>query len=409
MAQPVFADRVILPPNSSGTPTGWFAAAVAGGTLYLPGTVLTDAAGNSIDAATATPAGTERGLITRPIFPLATGRIDVNIGALAAGLSLPIVGSAPTPSTATWTSATTLNTALAYTGLGPYGACTIQIVVPSTVTAGAITIESSADGTNWQQAGSVRVDNSAAENVVPLAYWPGTNGTRQYLVSLDGLTQIRLRLSTVIAGTGNVSVLIAPAQQAAEPLVAQRSRKVPTYKAVFRNAARPFPLSFAFTANTRKQFATIHHAAASTKTVRLRSVKVFMNDTTVAGVIQIDLVRITTAPATGAPAITPAAADGADPAAEATCLALPGTAATESAAIYSTVRYNPSATAAQATPYPQISAPWVEMLDASALDDERKAPVIRAGVLEGWAVTLDVNVATTTTAMVQIEFTEEPA
>jgi hypothetical protein len=185
---------------------------------------------------------------------------------------LPIVGSAPAQSTVTWTSATALNTALTYTGLAPYGAVTIGITVPTTVTAGAVTVETSLDGTNWTQAGSVRVDNSLVENVVSLAYWPGTNGTRQYLVSLDALAQVRVRLSTVITGTGNVTVIIAPAQQGVEPFVATRARKIATYTALFKAAARPYLLSNVFTANTRKQYATIHHAATATRTVDPRGV-----------------------------------------------------------------------------------------------------------------------------------------
>jgi hypothetical protein len=331
----------------------------------------------------------------------------ITVQGVAAGLALPIVGSAPAQSTATWTSATALNTALTYTGLAPYGAVTIGVTVPTTVTAGAVTIETSLDGTNWTQAGSVRVDNSVAENVVPLAFWPGTNGTRQYLVSLDALTQIRVRLSTVITGTGNVVVIIAPAQQGVEPLVATRARKVPTFSAVYRVATGTIHrLSNVFAATGRKQYATIHHAATATKTVRLRKVWVGLDSTTAAAVINIDLVRITTAPATGNPAITPSRPSSADAAAEATCLALPTTAATESD-FHSTVLYNASITAAGPTAFPPTSMPWIDLLAATPRDDETKPPEIRAGVLEGWAVTFEPNTATTLTGFVLIEFTEE--
>src|SRR4051812_28192140 len=91
----------------------------------------------------------------------------VSIQSAASNLAIPIIGSAPAQGTATWTSATALNAALTYTALAAYGAVTIGVTVPTTVTAGAVTIETSLDGTNWTQAGSVRVDNSQAENVVP--------------------------------------------------------------------------------------------------------------------------------------------------------------------------------------------------------------------------------------------------
>jgi hypothetical protein len=338
---------------------------------------------------------------------LVGSRLDVNLGAVGAGLVLPIVGSAPAQSTATWTSATALNTALTYTGLAPYGAVTVGITVPSTVTGGAVTLETSLDGTNWTQAGAVRVDNSYAENVVPLAFFPGTNGTRQYLISLDALTQVRARLSTVIAGTGNVTVIVAPAQQGVEPLVATRARKVPTYQAVYRAATRPYYLDFTFTANTRKQYATIHHAATATKTVRLRraSVTVILI-TTAATELNFDLVRITTAPATGNPAVTPAIAESSDAAAEATCLALPGTAATEGA-VFASQYASLGITGAASTVNPPAQFPRYELITPDQYDDEAKLPTIRAGVLEGWSLTIDSTAAARVIARVDMQFSEE--
>lgn len=334
----------------------------------------------------------------------------VFISGVAAGLSLPIVGSAPAQSSATWTSATALSTALTYTGLAPYGAVTIGVTVPTTVTAGAVTIETSLDGTSWVGAGAVRVDNSTAENVVSLAYWPGTNGTRQYLVSLDALVQVRVRLSTVIAGSGNVVVVIAPAQQGVEPFVSVRSRKVPSYGAAYRggSAGARGLLPAAFTAGARKQYATIHHAATATRTVRLRRVAVSLHAVgTAASQIAVDLIRITSAPATGNPAVTPQLADSSDATVEATCLALPTTTGTEAAAPYTYVQYIVGITGTQSTVSPPPIVPWIEMLNAPATDEEEKLPTIRAGVLEGWAVTIESSAASTISAAVLIEFTEE--
>jgi hypothetical protein len=217
-----------------------------------------------------------------------------------------------------------------------------------------------------------------------------------------------VRLSTVIVGTGNVVVIIAPAQQGVEPLVAVRARKAPTYRAVYRLATRIFRLSNTYAAAGRKQYATIHHAATATKTVRLRSVKVTLDSAGVAVFCAVELVRITAAPATGNPAITPILADSGDPAVEATCLALPTTAGTEAAAPYSQREWNfGAATTATAAAAPVPPQPQVEMIEQSARDDEGKLPTIRAGVLEGWAVTVDANAAATVTGYVQIEFTEE--
>ena len=175
----------------------------------------------------------------------------VSVQGVGAGLALPIVGSVLAPQTGAWTSATALNTAVTVSGCGPYGAANVAINVPSTVTAGVISLEVSHDGTTYYPAGSVRIDNSYAENTISLAYAPGINGNRNYLVSLDAFTNIRARLSTVIAGTGTVNVAIVVGQQGVEPFVAQRTRKVATYRAYFRTATRTYLLTKAFTANTR--------------------------------------------------------------------------------------------------------------------------------------------------------------
>ncbi len=333
----------------------------------------------------------------------------VSVQAIGAGLALPIVGSVLAPQTGAWTSATALNTAVTVSGCGPYGAANVAINVPSTVTAGVITLEVSHDGTTYYPAGSVRIDNSYAENTISLAYAPGINGNRNFLVSLDAFTNIRARLSTVITGTGTVNVAIVVGQQGVEPFVAQRSRKVATYRAVFRTTTRPYYLSKVFTANTRVQFATIHHAATAVRTVRLRRVLVGLRANTVAVDLNMDLVRITSAPATGNPAITSSRADSSDAVAEATCLALPTTAGTEEAQPFSTLFSSPGVTGAGSTANPVPGTPWIDLLATGSWtgDDESKVPAIRAGVLEGWAVTIDANAATTLTAQVVVEFTEE--
>lgn len=315
----------------------------------------------------------------------------------------------PASTTATWTSATALNTAVTVATTG-YGTANVSIQVPSTVTAGVITLEVSDDGgTVYYPAGAVRIDNGVQENVIALALSPGIANNRMWAASVDAMTQIRARLSTVVAGAGNVVVRVGVVGSGIEPFVATRSRKVPTYRAMYRLAARSYQLSNTFAAGSRKQYATIHHAAAATRTVRLRKVLVAITNNTVASQGTIDLVRITTAPATGNPAITPALPDSGDAAAEATCLALPTTAGTESAAFYSSTYFNYGVTGASSTTQPPPAIPWVDLIAMSAhgYDDEAKLPTIRAGVLEGWAVTIDSSGASAIAGMVIIEFTEE--
>lgn len=216
----------------------------------------------------------------------------------------------------------------------------------------------------------------------------------------------RGRRAIVSASGGLLGDQGAPATQANAWFV--RPRKLATYRAVYRTttAGTRVLAPAAFTAGARKQFATIHHAASATKTVRLRSVQFSMESTSVAGRLHVDLVRITAAPATGNPAITPGISDNADAAAEATCLALPTTAGTEGT-VFSYQPYNLGVTGTRSVISPPVVQPWVELLDRPALDDESKSPVIRAGVLEGWAVTVEAEAATSAAGFVMIEFTEE--
>jgi hypothetical protein len=130
----------------------------------------------------------------------------------------------PASTTATWTSATTGNTALTNSAVSGYGTANVSIQVPSTVTAGVITLEVSDDGAVWYPAGAVRVDNAVQENAISLASG-GAALNRMYAVSVDAMTNIRARLSTVITGTGNVVVRIGLVAGGIEPFVANVARK----------------------------------------------------------------------------------------------------------------------------------------------------------------------------------------
>jgi hypothetical protein len=196
-----------------------------------------------------------------------------------------------------------------------------------------------------------------------------------------------------------------------EPFVATRSRKVATYRALYRTTTRAYGLSNTFGAAGRKQFATIYHAASATRTVRLRRVQAALDTNTVASGDVIDLVRLTatTAPATGNPTITPARLDTSDPTAEATCLALPTTAGSESTTeFFGEAYFNIGISGAAPTSIPPPVTPAQDIYVASPGDDEGRMPTIRAGVAEGFAVCVDVGVATTVrVGWVLIEFTEE--
>jgi len=158
---------------------------------------------------------------------LVSGRLDVNIGASPATVpvsiaSIPTVTEKqdqPASGSGTWTSATGANTAVTAAVTG-YGTATCAITVPSTITAGVISLEVSADGgTTYMAAGAVRVDNGLAENVISLQLTAGTANNRMYSMSTDAMTHVRARLSTVITGTGNVVVTLVTIAGGIEPLV----------------------------------------------------------------------------------------------------------------------------------------------------------------------------------------------
>ena len=183
-----------------------------------------------------------------------------------------------------------------------------------------------------------------------------------------------------------------------------------TYHSVYRLAARPYALSFAIGAGARKQFATIHHAATAIKRVRLRHVWVAVQGSTVASILHAELRQINSAPATGNPVITPKVASADIVAAEVTCLALPTTAGTELGGPFADCQWNLGVTAAGSVVNPPPPIVWRDLLRPGGEgppDHEAEQPVIRAGNLDGWAVTFDSSAATTITAYVTIEFTEE--
>lgn len=190
-----------------------------------------------------------------------------------------------------------------------------------------------------------------------------------------------------------------------------RERRVETFSAVYRLAtvtARS-SLVFAQVANTDKQWATLHHAATSTKLVRIHRAVFVLSGNTVAAYLNIALVRITSAPATGNPAITPKPHNQSNAATECVALALPGTAGTvDNAAIdYSTTDLTAGVTVG-ATTY-GMNQGVLELMAQGDLGDSAQGIELRPGVLEGVAVVVRAGAATTVNGVVRIVYTEELA
>ncbi len=182
-----------------------------------------------------------------------------------------------------------------------------------------------------------------------------------------------------------------------------------SYVATFKLATDSAISALAFThvANTDKQYATIYHAAAATKTVKIRRVELYLA-AVAASIVNFELRYLngSTAPATGNPAITPRATTPASAAAEATCLALPTTAGSFPAAVpLFSQEINLGANTALTTTWPPDPLVlWPA--EGDGVDDVSDL-VMRAGVAEGYAVSVRAVGAVALKATVRIIFTEQ--
>lgn len=102
--------------------------------------------------------------------------------------------------TTTWTSATALNTAITATTNG-YDTALVTISCGAGITGGQITWEGY-DGVNWIPIKAARTDSYLTDSAVTLA----ANLIKAWQVPVAGFPQFRARLSTAIAGAGNVGV-----------------------------------------------------------------------------------------------------------------------------------------------------------------------------------------------------------
>ena len=193
-----------------------------------------------------------------------------------------------------------------------------------------------------------------------------------------------------------------------------RPRRLISYTAVYRLAEAAARLELAFTqvANTNKQWATLHHAATATTEARLQKCVVQINGWSVASQGVLELRQITTAPATGNPAITPANHRRGGAASECIALALPTTQATEAAVNSPLAQINIDYGIMGATPTAdplslQTLGLGLVLYDASVENDEVTPPVLPVGTLDGWAVMLRTVGIPAVRMTVVMRFTEE--
>lgn len=102
--------------------------------------------------------------------------------------------------TTNWTTATGLNTSNTVS-LAGYSTAIVTMANTSTMTAGVLTFEVF-DGTNWYPIQMARADSYTAEN----NYTLNTVANRAWSANIAGFTGFRVRLSTVITGSGTATV-----------------------------------------------------------------------------------------------------------------------------------------------------------------------------------------------------------
>lgn len=128
---------------------------------------------------------------------------------------LPVQSMQPAISTTNWTSGTAGNAANTVTVTG-LSTVSVGLHLTSTMTAGVITFEVSPDNTNWFPIMMNRVEAYTTEATYTLVF---ASGDRGWSVSVDAWNYFRVRLSTVITGSGTASVFISAASEAVEPSV----------------------------------------------------------------------------------------------------------------------------------------------------------------------------------------------
>jgi hypothetical protein len=146
-----------------------------------------------------------------------SGSLTANQGTAAAVTAgWPVIGGQLAETTASWTSATTVNTALALTVIG-YNTVAVSLNQGTTITGGVVTFEVSdtVAGTNWYP-----IQGAQEQSFVSGSTYTLQQSVNQgYSFDVSGWVQFRVRLSTVISGTGTVAVGVIAQAAACESTV----------------------------------------------------------------------------------------------------------------------------------------------------------------------------------------------
>ena len=117
-----------------------------------------------------------------------------------------VLGAQTAETTAAWTSATSVNATAALTVTG-YGTIAVTLNQGTTITGGVLTFEVSdtVAGTNWYPIGVI----SSYSSIPTSTYTLVASTNIAFQMNISAFIQFRVRLSTVISGTGTVNVGIA--------------------------------------------------------------------------------------------------------------------------------------------------------------------------------------------------------
>lgn len=129
------------------------------------------------------------------------------------GSGWPVINGTVAVQTAAWTSATSGNSAVTISTAG-YNVALVTLVATSTMTGGVLTFEASDDnGTTYYPIQVARVNSAAIETTFSLAVTTG----QAWQANIAGFTNFRVRLSTVITGSGTATIRVQGSAGSAVP------------------------------------------------------------------------------------------------------------------------------------------------------------------------------------------------
>jgi len=112
----------------------------------------------------------------------------------------------PTAVAATWNSVTALDTAITLDLTSAYGTALWSTFKTGSITVGVVTFEGTHDGTNWFE---LTGNSLGGLNVAITNHNLSFGFNRRVVVTVPGIQQVRLRLSTAITGAGTADVRIS--------------------------------------------------------------------------------------------------------------------------------------------------------------------------------------------------------